>query len=114
MSQVYERQAQSQAESLEAGAKESDSDSEAGPKPADSYMQEGAFLLIGPIFLFLGLERPPPKTKVRTVNDGDDSEASDEDTPDDLPCKLEGIGQSALTYLIFNFNGYARRLEQSV
>lgn len=44
MSQVYARQAQMQADSLEAnsgGNRESSSDSESGPKPADSYMQQG-------------------------------------------------------------------------
>lgn len=48
MSQVYERQAQSQAEALEASGrdeKESDSDSEAGPKPAASYMQQGTIIV---------------------------------------------------------------------
>lgn len=46
MSQVYARQAQMQAESLEStnGNKESDSDSEAGPKPPKAYLQEGNFL----------------------------------------------------------------------
>jgi len=73
MSQVYAREAQAQAESLEKnGSKESDSDSEAGPKPPASYLQEG-------------LERPPPKDKIRTVNDENDSEASGEEDQEDLP-----------------------------
>ncbi|KAI6189803.1 hypothetical protein M3Y97_00048100 [Aphelenchoides bicaudatus] len=69
MSQVYSRQSQMQAEALETtGNKEqSDSDSEAGPKPKDAYLQEG-------------LERPPSKEK-----DGEDSEAEDEETQDELP-----------------------------
>ncbi|KAI6236945.1 hypothetical protein M3Y95_00213000 [Aphelenchoides besseyi] len=74
MSQCYARQSQAQAESLEAAnGKGSDtSDSEAGPKPPSSYLQQG-------------LERPPPKDKVRVVNDDEDSEASDEEAQEDVP-----------------------------
>lgn len=73
MAQVYAQQAQSQAEMLEGGANgangsgpaanghghhsENNSDSEAGPKPADAYLQQG-------------LERPAPKV-------GDEEDESD-------------------------------------
>ncbi|KAH7714282.1 Protein Y41E3.7 c [Aphelenchoides avenae] len=74
MSQVYAQQAQAQAASLEAARqKPSDSgssdDSEAGPKPADAYLQQG-------------LERPPPRDRVRTADesaDSDEDDVSDED-----------------------------------
>jgi hypothetical protein len=74
MSQVYQ-QAQAQAASLEAtnGKSSDSSDSEAGPKPAASFMQEG-------------LERAPSKEE--KVRDDDDSEASDEEGQDELPCKF--------------------------
>lgn len=83
MAQIYARQAQQQADSLEANAnKESESsDSEAGPKPPTSYMQQG-------------LERPPPPNdKVRTVKDdgAEESDASDEEAQADLPCKFSAL-----------------------
>ncbi|CAD5225887.1 unnamed protein product [Bursaphelenchus okinawaensis] len=63
MAQVYAQQTQSQAEMLEAsnGRNSDNSDSESGPKPAESYLQEG-------------LERPKDKVE---DDDGEDSEASE-------------------------------------
>uniref|UniRef100_A0A915DAB5 GOLD domain-containing protein n=1 Tax=Ditylenchus dipsaci TaxID=166011 RepID=A0A915DAB5_9BILA len=94
MAQVYAQQAQAQAVSLEGGqcqalanppppqngtGSESSEDSEMGVKPADAYLQQG-------------LERPPPKDRVRRVDengeeeDGDkDSDVSDEEANDDAP-----------------------------
>ena len=82
MSQVYARQAEAQAASLEAQSGgdqrqkspgEDSSDSESYPKPRDAYMQEG-------------LERPrdgPPE-------DEDEEEDSEEDG-EDMPCEFYNI-----------------------
>ncbi|KAI1720721.1 golgi-dynamics membrane-trafficking domain-containing protein [Ditylenchus destructor] len=81
IAQVYAQQAQAQAVSMEGALptlktpKETDSseDSESGPKPADSYLQQG-------------FERPPPKDKVRNVDEDDkDTDVSDEEAADDAP-----------------------------
>jgi hypothetical protein len=114
MSQVYAQQAQAQAASLEGGtpnavngqgrtlAAEDSSDSEVGVKPADAYLQ-------------LGLERPPPREKVRVQkvdeNGGTatevDTDVSDEEGQDDTPRKFLFESRRVLTgvcgALIFYF-----------